>query len=253
MIAIILAAGYATRLRPLTEHMPKALLSVGSVTMLDRLMRGIASIPNLQRACLVTNDRFYPQFVAWHRSAAANYPRLTIDILNDGTDSDQNKRGAVGDMQFTIEQLAIDDDILVCASDNLFTFPLTDFVADFQRTGKDTLLMSRVYDIDLLRRFAVATLDESGRVTGLVEKPSDPPSNIGVYALYLYRKDTVPLIAQYLAEGNSPDAPGHFPEWLHTRKEVRGYLFQGECIDIGTPDVYYATCARYEKGGDLHG
>ena len=250
MIAIILAAGYATRLYPLTQDRPKALLPMDGKTLLGHLMDAIATIPQIHRACIVTNDRFYPQFEAWAREA--HCPGLCIDVLNDGTTSDENKRGAVGDMQFAIERMEIEEDVLVCASDNFFTFPLIDFVREFERTGRDTLLMARLSDLPTLRRFAVATLDEAGRVVGLVEKPQDPPTDIGVYALYLYRKDTVPLIAQYLAEGNSPDAPGHFPEWLYAKRDVRGFLFEGECIDIGTPEVYRATCARFEEGGDLY-
>lgn len=254
MTAIVLAAGYATRLFPLTIDTPKALLQLGGRAMLDYLMDQIASVDGVRDAVIVTNSRFAAQFEAWLDQARSEgrYPQLNIRVLDDGTYSDATKRGAVGDMRFVIDTLKIDDELLVCASDNFFTFPLTDFVADFRRTGKDTLLMAHVDSAATLRGFAVATLDGDNRVVGLVEKPKDPPTDIGVYALYLYRRDTVPLIGQYIDEGNSPDAPGHFPEWLYKRREVRGYLFQGECIDIGTPEMYRAVCARFERGGDLH-
>ena len=140
-----------------------------------------------------------------------------------------------------------DDDLLVAASDNFFTFPLMRFYEAFRRNGCDTLLAARFADRDLLRRFAVATVDEHLRVTHLEEKPAEPKSDLGVYALYFYKRDTLPLFAQYLAEGNPPDAPGHFPVWLYPRREVRVYPFEGECIDIGTPQSYHEVCERFAQ------
>ena len=139
----------------------------------------------------------------------------------------------------------MDDDLLVAASDNFFTFPLTNMVDDFRARGRDTLLGKHLGWVEDLKRFAVATLDEENRVVALVEKPKEPPTDVGIYALYLYRRDTVPLIRDYLDQGNPPDAPGHFPEWLYTRREVGVYLFQGECVDIGTPESYQAVCRRF--------
>ena len=111
------------------------------------------------------------------------------------------------------------------------------------------LLAGRIDDVETLRRFAVATLDETGRVLTLVEKPKDPPSDVGVYALYLYKRETLPLIGEYLAGGGLPDSPGLFPEWLCKRgHELGAYLFEGECIDIGTPESYREVCERFAKG-----
>lgn len=252
MKAIILAAGYATRLYPLTLDRPKALLPLGDRMMLDYLMDQVASVPGMTEAHIVTNARFYHQFQDWAQGAAPRYPDLATRVWNDGTHTNDDRLGAVGDIWFTIERAGLDDDLLVAASDNFFTFPLTDFVSEFRRTGRDTLLMARLNDKDTLRGFAVATLDEHNRVLALVEKPADPLTDIGVYALYLYRRDTLPLIKRYLDEGNSPDSPGHLPEWLHKFRDVRGYLFEGECIDIGTPEMYGAVRARFERGGDLY-
>lgn len=244
MKAIVLAAGYAMRLYPLTKDKPKALLEIGGRRMLDYLMDGIASVPEIDEAILVTNSRFYGQFVDW--AAGNKKPGLSLRVLDDGTDANENRLGAIGDMQFVLDRTGIDDDVLVAAADNFFTFRLDDFVDSFRKSGKDTLLAKAMDDREALKRFAIATLDETGRVIGLVEKPQNPPTDIAVYALYLYRRDTLPLVRQYLREGNNPDAPGHFPEWLYTRREVRAYLFDGECVDIGTPETYAAVCAEYD-------
>ncbi|MEF9974418.1 MAG: nucleotidyltransferase family protein [Clostridia bacterium] len=251
MKALILAAGYSTRLYPLTLHTPKALLPIGSGTMMDFLAHELHAIQALSEVLVVTNARFFDQFEAWAARARAQYAPLRFTVLNDGTRSDQEKLGAVGDIQFSIAQAGIDEDLLVAASDDFFTFPLTQFTDDFARHGRDLLLGTRIASVEDLRRFAVATLDLNGRVTSLIEKPQDPPSDIAIYAVYLYRKDTLALIKQYLDEGGAPDAPGHFPEWLYKRREVRVYQFTGECIDIGTPAAYEMVCARFK--GEEHG
>lgn len=250
MKALILAAGYATRLYPLTIDRPKALLPIGGRPMMNYLCDALASIEGLHEVHLVTNHKFEAHFRRWAEEAVREYPDMSFNIWDDGTTSDADKLGAVGDVQYVIEKAGLDDDLLVAASDNFFTFPLRLFVDDFRTHGCDTVLAAQFAPKDehLLTRFAVATLDEERRVIGLVEKPAVPPTKIGVFALYLYRRDTVPMIREYLDSGESPDAPGHLPEWLYKRREVRAYLFDGECIDIGTPASYEEICARMDRG-----
>lgn len=247
MKALILAAGYATRLYPLTLHVPKALLPIGERPMLDYLVREIATLPNLRDVHIVSNHKFFDQFQAWADAAReeGRYPSLSFTVWDDGTTSDADRLGAVGDIRFAIDRAKLDDDLLVAASDNFFTFPLRRFAEAFEAHGRDTLLAARIEDPETLKRFAVAQVDGEGRVTDLEEKPPFPKGDLGVYALYLYRRDTLPMFAQYLDEGNSPDAPGYFPEWLHKRREVRVYRFEGECVDIGTPEAYAEVCRRY--------
>ena len=245
MKAIILAAGYAMRLYPLTENTPKALLPIGGRVMLDYLMGPIAEIGAIDEAVIVSNHRFAGQFAAWAEAAAARYPHLKLTVLDDGTTCNENRLGAVGDMDFAIRKMSIDDDVLVAASDNFFTFDLNDFVNDFRAHGQNLLLAQPLGSIEELRRFAVAELDADRRVLSLVEKPEQPATDLGIFALYLYRRDVLPLFGEYLAEGNNPDSPGRFPEWLYTRREVRAYIFEGECVDIGTHESYREICARY--------
>jgi len=241
--ALILAAGYATRLYPLTKDMPKALLPIGGRAMLDYLMDGIVSIPEIDGCVIVTNHRFAEQFRAWANCRSG----IPIEVVDDMTTNNDNRLGAIGDISYAIDRANIDDDVLVAASDNFFTFNLNDYAEAFRQHGRDTLLAGKIDSIEDLRRFAVAVLDENGRVVNLVEKPQDPPSDIAVYALYIYRRDTIPMIKQYLAEGNNPDAPGHFPEWLYKRRDVRAYVFEGECVDIGTVASYNDICEKYSN------
>ena len=246
MKAVILAAGYAMRLYPLTENTPKALLPIGGRAMVDYLMDSIASVEEIDEAIVVSNHRFAAQFAAWAERAAKEWPRLRFTVLDDGTTTNENRLGAVGDIQFALDRLNIQEDVLVAASDDFFTFDLRDFVADYHAHGQNLLLGHRIDEIEDLRRFAVAELDAEGRVLSLEEKPREPKSDIAIYALYIYRRDTLPLFRQYLDGGNNPDSPGRFPEWLHKHREVRTWLFEGECIDIGTHDSYREICKRFE-------
>ena len=233
-----MAAGYATRLYPLTKDRPKALLPVSGRPILDYIADEMDTIDDLDQIVIISNHLFADQFQTWADARNAAGQGHPVVVLDDGSTDDTNKLGAIGDIQFCIDRLGIDDDLLIIAGDNLFTYRLKDAHDFFRRYQEDTLLARRVNPPEDLTRYAIAELDADGRVLSLEEKPKQPKSDIAVFATYFYRRDTVPLIARYLGEGHSPDAPGHFPAWLYQRKPVRVYLFDGLCIDIGTPQSY---------------
>ena len=235
MKAIVLAAGYATRLYPLTLNTPKALLTVGKETILDFVINEITTIPEIDEIYIVTNDKFYNHFCEWNKLAEKS---VKITVLNDNTTDDATKLGAIGDIQFVIDEMNIADDILVMASDNIFTFKLVDFYNAFKNKSSDMILVSEIENREDLKRMANVVLDDNCKVLDMVEKPAEPISNIAAFASYLYTKDTVPMFKTYLDSGNNPDAPGFFPSWLYKQKDVYAYCFSGECYDIGTPQAY---------------
>jgi len=244
MKAIILAAGYATRLYPLTIDKPKALLPIAGKPILDYIVDEIETIEEVTSLAIISNDKFYGNFEEWkaHRKS-----RLDITVLNDNTTDDTNKLGAVGDISFAIDKLGIDEDILVMAGDNIFTFKLKEFADYYKEKNADTILAKKIDNINDLKRMGNAVLNENGKVLDMVEKPENPPSDVAVFAVYMYKKETVPMIKQYLAEGGNPDAPGFFPSWLHKQKDVYAYLFDGDCYDIGTPESYKQVNEIFEK------
>lgn len=244
MKAIILAAGYATRLYPLTQNKPKALLPVAGKPILDYIVDQIETVEEVDGIVIISNDKFYDNFTEWKENRKTH---LEITVLNDNTTNDENKLGAVGDINFAIDKLALDEDILVMAGDNIFTFELKDFTDYYKLKNTDVILAKRIESISDLKRMGNAVLDKNGKVLDMVEKPENPPSDTAVFAVYLYKKDTVPMIKQYLAEGGNPDAPGFFPSWLHKKKDVYAYVFDGECYDIGTPDSYKQVNEIFEK------
>ncbi len=245
MKAIILAAGYATRLYPLTENQPKALLKVGGKTILDRLVEQITTIPVVDEVHIVTNHKFAQCFEIWAGDARKQYGNVSFCVWDDGTLSNDTRLGALGDIQFVIEQANVKDDVLITASDTLCDFEWIDFYNDFSSHHRDLLLAHHEDSLEDCKRFAIAVLDDNKRVLELEEKPQSPKSQTAVYAAYIYRQDTLPLIKQYLDEGNSADAPGYFPEWLCQFRDVRAFVFDGQCVDIGTLDTYRQVLQSY--------
>jgi len=252
MDAVVLAAGYATRLYPLTLNTPKALLPIGGKPILDYIVDKIYETGEIEKIAIISNDKFYGQFAGWLRAYVSGAPggggaRGGLSVVNDGTASEQTRRGAIGDIAFAIDALSLDDDLMVIAGDNFFTFSLRDLIGFYRRAGADTIIIKKVADCEALKSLGVATVGADYTVTGFEEKPREPKSDLAVYAAYIYRRDTLPLFREYLDGGNTKDAPGNFPAWLYKRKRVAAYAFDGECYDIGTPEAYEAICEKYGK------
>lgn len=241
MKAIILAAGYATRLYPLTLNVPKALLPIDNKAIIDYIADEIDTLDNVDEIIVTSNHKFYEPFREW---AKTRNGRLPVTILDDGTVSENDRLGAVGDILFTVNAANLDDDLLIIAGDNFFTYKLSD-CRDFYLSHGDCACGREIDDIERLRSFAVASIDENNRITALVEKPSQPASKLAVYATYFYSKETAKLFCKYLDDGNKGDSPGCFLEWLSKEKPVYLYCFDGECIDIGTPETYKDVCENF--------
>ena len=244
MKAIILAAGYATRLYPLTFNKPKALLEVGTQTVLDYIIDEVETIDIVNEIIIISNHKFINHFNNWNLRRGS---KKSIKIIDDGTISDDERLGAIGDIHFVIKKENIDEDILVIASDNLFTFKLLDFYNYYLSVKKDCILVHENKDIDELKRMGVVLLNKDKKVIDFKEKPINPISNMAVYASYIYLKATLPLISQYLDEKNNPDAPGYFPAWLYDKKDIYAYNFHGECYDIGTHKSYNEIQAKLKS------
>ena len=229
MRAVILAAGYATRLSPLTDSIAKQLLPVGGRPMLDWVCDRVDEVT--ADIHLVTNGRFAEDFRRWATR------RGGVTVHDDGTVSNDDRLGAIGDIAFVLEQTGLDDDLLVIAGDNLFDFGLHGFAAFWGLKGVGSAVA--VYDcgdLELATHYGVVELDEDDRLVGFEEKPSEPATTLVATATYLYHREHLPLVARYLGEGNPPDQPGRLVAWLCGREPVYGYAFEGEWYDIGSPD-----------------
>jgi glucose-1-phosphate thymidylyltransferase len=240
MKALVLAAGYATRLRPLTDNRAKPLLEVGGRPIVDWILDRIAVVDDVDEVHLVTNGRFAADFEHWSRGRAK--------VHDDGTTSNEDRLGAIGDIAFVADREGWErEDVLVIAGDNLFDFSLQAYV-DFWR-GKDGSAIA-VYEHpvrELVREYSVVELDGADRVVSFEEKPERPASSLISIATYIYDRSHLALLHAYIAEGNSPDQPGHFIAWLHTRAPVYGYRFSGEWLDIGNLTQLEEADERYGR------
>ena len=230
MKCILLCAGYATRLFPLTENFPKALLDIEEdKPLLNYIMDEVNTIEDIDEVFVITNNRYYEHFNNWAKTSKGKL----ITVINDKSTSNDDRLGAIGDIQYTINNGKINDDVIIIAGDNLFDYPLKD-VVDYFKEKKSAVVVGKELDnIEMLKRFAVAKVDNDNKLTNLEEKPAKPKSNIAVYATYIYPKEFLPLIRDYLEEGNNPDAPGYFVEYLYKIRNVYIYKFKGNCYDVG--------------------
>lgn len=225
MKALILAAGYATRLSPLTDDFPKGLLPVGGRPMVDWIVDSIrrAGIDDVR---LVTNARFAPLFDDWSTGNG-------VAIVDDGTDSNETRLGAIGDIRFA----DLDDDALIVAGDNLFDYDVGELVEFWRGKGSESAVaVHDVGDRELAKKYGIVEVAADDRIVGFVEKPDEPPSTLAATATYLYSRAHLELVDAYLAEGNNPDQPGNYVAWLHERRPVYAYRFAGGWYDIGDYD-----------------
>jgi glucose-1-phosphate thymidylyltransferase len=252
--ALIIAAGYATRLYPLTKNFPKPLLEVGGKTILDHLVDQIKTIEEIDEVFLITNHKFYGQFQDWARDrmceskeAVQAQTGVRLEVIDDGTTSNEDRLGAVGDVQFSIEERGIADDLLVCAADNILQFPLASLASRFRTNPAAHICVRVIEDPEDRKRRGIAVLGEDDRVMDFKEKPVEPASHWGAPPLYLYPRDSLGRVAEYLNGGGTADAPGHLVEWLCRVEPVFAYRIEGSVLDIGNPESLAAARAELDK------
>lgn len=237
MKVLILAAGYATRLYPLTLTQPKPLLAVAGKPMIEYVLDNLAPIGGLDRIYVVTNSKFAGHFEKWSETYRATKAKLNFTIVNDGSTDDTNKLGAIGDILFVLTGQKVDDDLIVVAGDNLFSDELGGFGSYCREKQAPVLAVYDVGDLEQIKKFNSISLDADGRITFFEEKPKSPSSTLTGIALYYYPRATLPLINQYVAEGNNPDQPGRLIQWLYTRTPVYTWKVPGIWYDIGSKET----------------
>jgi len=237
MNALILAAGYATRLYPLTLDKAKPLLVVGGKPIIEWVVDNLVGVPDLDAIYVVTNDKFAADFEAWSERYQKQHPEFKFKIINDGSTSDDDKLGAIGDMNFVVtrENLA-QSSLLIIAGDNLFTESLANFV-NCARGTDATVAVYDVGDLEAIKKYGNITVDTGGIVTRFEEKPKKPQGTLAAIALYYYSPAVLSLLTTYLAAGNNADQPGRFVQWLYTHKPVKTFEIKGKWLDIGSKET----------------
>jgi len=239
MKCLILAAGYATRLYPLTENFPKPLLEVQGKTILDWLIDDMETANAIDEYIVISNHKFAHHFDAWAKKSSK------ITVLDDGTESNETRLGAVKDIQFAIEKLGLDTDMLVIAGDNLLTFSLTHFIRYAQEKKASCTMRYYEHNWDRLLKTGVVTLDENDRILKMTEKSPNPETHWACPAFYYYTKQDAALVQKGIAAGCGTDAPGSYLAWLCTQTPVYAMEMPGSRYDIGNLETYEKAQTEY--------
>ena len=231
MKAVLLCAGYATRMYPLTRDFPKPLLEVAGAPILSHLLARATALPGVDEVVVLTNHRFAPFFAAWARNASSPAP---IRVIDDGSSDESNRLGALGDLALALREVPLaGHDAFVAAGDNLVRFELSPLAQAFAARRAPQVTVRRAVPDQRRSRYGEVLLDASNRVVRFREKPRDPESELASTGLYFFPASTWPLLERYLAEGGNRDAPGHFIAWLTSHTAVYAHSIEGPWYDIG--------------------
>ncbi len=233
MKCLILAAGYATRLYPLTENFPKPLLKVKDKTIMDWLVDDIDSLGCIDEYVVISNHKYARHFSEWAESKPMN-----ITVVDDGTSTNETRLGAVRDIQFAINKIGIDDEMLVIAGDNVLDFSLTRFIKYAKEKGTSCIMRYYEGAVERLRKCGVVTIDDNDRILDMAEKPSEPKSKWCCPPFYYYTKEDARLIKQGIEAGCGVDAPGSYMAWLCAQTVVHAMEMPGRRYDIGNLQSY---------------
>ena len=239
---IVIAAGYATRLGELTKNFPKPLLKIGESTILGRMLDDIDTIPEIDEHVIITNHKFAHIFEDWARE---QHYQKKITIVDDGTESNDTRLGAVCDLLYAIDKLQIDDDMLVVAADNILFFSFQEFV-DFAKSKQTSCIMCHEQpSVEKLQRTGVVVLDANNRVLNMEEKPPQPKSTWAVPPFYIDLKKDMPLVKSSAANGCGKDAPGNLAHYMVDNTTMHAWPMSAGRFDIGSLDTYYEACEKY--------
>lgn len=237
MKLIVLAAGYATRLHPLTLNQPKPLLAVAGKPMIEHVLDNLKPVKEIDHIYVVTNAKFIGHCQGWADDYGATNRCAGITIVDDHSTDDSNKLGAIGDLNLVITQAQIDDDLMVVAGDNLFSHSLEEFGEFCRKKNAPVLAVYDVGDLEQIKKYNAIEIDEDDRITFFEEKPAHPKSTLTGIALYYYPRSVLPLIKQYIAEGNNPDQPGRLVQWLYPRIPFYVWRVPGIWYDVGSKET----------------
>lgn len=244
MKCLILAAGYATRLYPLTENFPKPLLKVGDKSILDWLVDDVDSAGLVDGFVVISNHKFASHFEEWAASRSS-VTGAAITVVDDGTSTNETRLGAVRDIQFAVDRLGLDDDMLVIAGDNILDFSLVEFIRYAEAKGTSCIMRYYEPDEARLRKSGIVVVDDDDLILDMAEKPAEPKSHWCCPPFYFYRRSDAGRVAEGIAAGCGVDAPGSYIAWLSTRTAVHAMEMPGHRFDIGDLKSYRSVCEKF--------
>ena len=241
---IVIAAGYATRLGELTKNFPKPLLKIGENTILGRMLDDIDKIPEIDEHIIITNHKFAGIFEEWASIQSYTKP---VTIVDDGTETNDTRLGAVCDLLFAMDKLKIDDDMLVVAADNILFFSFQEFVDFAKAKGTSCIMCHEQPSIEKLQRTGVIVLDDNDKILNMAEKPLEPKSHWAVPPFYIYLKKDLEKVRHSVDNGCGKDAPGNLAHYMVEQVEMHAWKMTAGRFDIGSLDTYKEACEKFGK------
>ena len=241
---IVIAAGYATRLGELTKNFPKPLLKIGENTILGRMLDDIDKIPEIDEHIIITNHKFAGIFEEWALKQSYTKP---VTIVDDGTETNDTRLGAVCDLLFAMDKLKIDEDMLVVAADNILFFSFQEFVDFAKAKGTSCIMCHEQPSIEKLQRTGVIVLDDNDKVLNMEEKPQEPKSHWAVPPFYIYLKKDLDKVRHSVENGCGKDAPGNLAHYMVEQVEMHAWKMTAGRFDIGSLDTYKEACEKFGK------
>lgn len=239
MKTLILAAGYGTRLYPLTKNKPKPLLPVAKKPIIDYILDKLNEVSELKAIIVISNNKFFSKFKTWAKATEKKFNKFSIKILNDGSNTPEDRLGAIGDIIFSLKKEKIKEDILIVGGDNIFDFNLKNFVLFAkQKRPQVSIGLYDIEDIKKASRFGIVRINKSKRLVSFEEKPRSPKSSLVAICLYYFPKESLRYIFDYIEDKQNTDAPGQYIRWLYKKRSVYGFAFKGIWHDIGHLDYY---------------
>ena len=239
MKTLILAAGYGTRLYPLTKNKPKPLLPVAKKPIIDYILDKLNEVSELKAIIVISNNKFFSKFKTWAKATEKKFNKFSIKILNDGSNTPEDRLGAIGDIIFSLKKEKIKEDILIVGGDNIFDFNLKSFVLFAkQKRPHVSIGLYDIEDIKKASRFGIVRINKSKRLVSFEEKPRSPKSSLVAICLYYFPKESLRYIFDYIEDKQNTDAPGQYIRWLYKKRPVYGFAFKGIWHDIGHLDYY---------------
>ena len=237
MKVLILAAGYGTRLKEIAEGTPKPLLPINEKPLINYIIDRVKNISGLNEIVVVSNNKFYDQFLGWARELNLEVP---VTVVNDGSSSPEDRLGSIGDIQFGIKEASINDELLVVGGDNLFDFDIQAYIEFARSKGEHVSLGA--YDIGNIGEaslYGVLALDENKKIISFEEKPQEPKSSLVSMCFYYFPASKLSRLDDYLSRSDKSDRAGDFIRWLTENNDVFGFEFKGTWYDIGSVESYY--------------
>ena len=241
---IVIAAGYATRLGELTKNFPKPLLKIGENTILGRMLDDIDRIPEIDEHIIITNHKFAGIFEEWASGQKYTKP---VTIVDDGTETNDTRLGAVCDLLFAMDKLKIDDDMLVVAADNILFFSFREFVDFAKAKGTSCIMCHKQPSIEKLQRTGVIVIDDNDKVLNMEEKPQEPKGHWAVPPFYIYLKKDLDKVRHSVENGCGKDAPGNLAHYMVEQVEIHAWKMTAGRFDIGSLDTYKEACEKFGK------